>query len=61
MKFHQTCNEQSHDVPRPTAELGPQCPLCAGELVLLRDGYRCVRCCYSFCLGCDAAVTLGIE
>jgi hypothetical protein len=33
----------------------PRCPVCSGPLVLLRDHYRCARCCYSVCAGCDAA------
>jgi hypothetical protein len=31
----------------------PVCPLCAGRLVPLRDHYRCARCLYSACPGCE--------
>jgi hypothetical protein len=31
----------------------PTCPCCAGPLVMLRDAYRCVRCQYTLCVGCE--------
>jgi hypothetical protein len=41
--------------PEPAAaERLPPCPLCAGGLVLLHDHYRCSRCRFSLCVGCDA-------
>jgi hypothetical protein len=33
------------------------CPVCAGRLVYLRSQYRCSRCCYSFCVGCEDGPT----
>jgi len=30
------------------------CPVCSGPLVPLRGTYRCTRCCYSLCVGCEA-------
>jgi hypothetical protein len=37
------------------AERSPQCPVCSGRLVPLRDSYRCARCYYSVCLACEGA------
>jgi hypothetical protein len=31
------------------------CPCCDGVLVPLRGAYRCVRCCFSICPGCEVA------
>lgn len=31
----------------------PQCPLCNGSLILLHSTYRCSRCCYHHCVGCE--------
>jgi hypothetical protein len=33
----------------------PSCPCCAGALVMLREMYRCARCQYSICVGCETA------
>jgi hypothetical protein len=33
--------------------LRPTCPLCGGELVALRNLYRCSRCSYGICAGCE--------
>jgi hypothetical protein len=37
----------------PACERPPLCPVCAGRLVPLRDRYRCARCFYSLCNGCE--------
>jgi hypothetical protein len=37
------------------AERPPQCPVCSGRLVPLRNTYRCARCYYSLCLACEGA------
>jgi hypothetical protein len=31
----------------------PRCPVCSGALVPLRGQYRCARCCYTICAGCE--------
>jgi hypothetical protein len=31
----------------------PPCPLCRGSLVPLRNSYRCLRCSYHVCAGCE--------
>jgi hypothetical protein len=38
------------EAPRPAA----LCPLCQGGLVRLRDAYRCGRCSFVICVGCEA-------
>lgn len=30
-----------------------RCPVCSGSLVPLHNSYRCSRCCYHQCAGCD--------
>jgi hypothetical protein len=31
----------------------PPCPVCAGRLVPLRGFFRCSRCYFSICVGCE--------
>jgi hypothetical protein len=38
------------------ARPGPCCPVCAGPLVPLRESYRCCRCFFTLCAGCEAPV-----
>ncbi len=33
----------------------PCCPVCNGPLVPLRSAYRCSRCFFILCVGCEAA------
>ncbi len=30
-----------------------RCPLCSGSLVPLHNSYRCARCSYPLCAGCE--------
>jgi hypothetical protein len=42
----------------------PLCPVCSGPLVPLRGNYRCGRCFFSLCVGCEAVeavVPAGVE
>jgi hypothetical protein len=42
--------------PRPVespARRGVACPFCDGMLVPLRGEFRCLRCCFSICPGCE--------
>ena len=32
----------------------PLCPVCAGPLVPLGNTWRCARCCFTLCDGCEA-------
>lgn len=36
-----------------TACCPPRCPVCSGALVPLRDQYRCARCYFTVCAGCE--------
>ncbi len=31
----------------------PTCPACGGVFVPQRDGYRCTRCHFTLCVGCE--------
>jgi len=44
----------------PTHEAVPLCPACGGQLLLLRSLWRCPRCHYSICDGCEGG-TQDIE
>jgi hypothetical protein len=35
----------------------PRCPLCSGALVPLHNAYRCSRCAYHLCIGCEQIET----
>jgi hypothetical protein len=41
-------------VELPQGERDPACPVCSGVLVPLRGLYRCSRCSFSLCVGCEA-------
>ncbi|HTU23123.1 MAG TPA: hypothetical protein VMG10_34120 [Gemmataceae bacterium] len=30
-----------------------RCPVCSGSLIPLHNAYRCSRCCYHLCAGCE--------
>jgi hypothetical protein len=32
----------------------PRCPVCSGSLLPLRNVYRCTRCSFHLCAGCEA-------
>ena len=42
--------EQPDKAPPPCR---PLCPVCSGPLIPLRDFYRCARCSFSICVGCE--------
>lgn len=44
---------------RRPAQPGPQCPVCGGTLVPLRGFWRCTRCAYLLCVGCEAGHATG--
>ena len=39
-----------------TLDVLPSCPVCNGPLVLLREFYRCTRCCFRICESCEGEV-----
>ncbi len=48
-----TCSPQEERPECAGGERPPQCPVCSGLLIPLRNVYRCARCCYSICAGCE--------
>jgi hypothetical protein len=40
-----------NEVPPPVCR--PPCPVCSGALVPLHNLYRCSRCFYTLCAGCE--------
>ncbi len=40
-------------------EVRPVCPLCNGTLTPLRGQFRCARCCFILCDGCDGEAFAG--
>ncbi len=39
----------------------PRCPVCSGSLVPLHNSYRCARCSYYLCAGCEQIETCPPE
>jgi hypothetical protein len=44
---------------QPTYPL--RCPLCSESLVPLHNSYRCSRCSYQFCAGCEPVETEPLD
>ena len=49
----------SHAEPSPEPAAGPPCPLCNGQLVPLHGAYRCARCSFILCAGCETSPSCG--
>ncbi len=52
MRGGQEPRDESTRTATPT-QSQPRCPVCNGPLFPLRDSYRCARCSYSLCVGCE--------
>lgn len=48
-----TCHPKNARPADSSARHGVACPFCDGVLVPLRGEYRCLRCCFSICPGCE--------
>ncbi len=59
MAIDQTNCEQTHSCTTSTTTSTPPCPVCGGVLVPLRSTWRCLRCHYSLCAGCEPMMTIG--
>jgi hypothetical protein len=46
---------QDEPSPDATTARQPCCPACNGPLVELRGQYRCSRCYFTLCVGCEPA------
>jgi hypothetical protein len=44
--------DTSCPLPLPADQLRP-CPACASPLIPLRGQFRCSRCYFTFCVGCE--------
>jgi hypothetical protein len=53
--FADTCAARSHPGEPHEKRLQPACPVCTGPLVLLGNLWRCGRCCFTLCEGCEGA------
>lgn len=38
--------------PNEEPQVDSACPICGGQLIMLRESFRCVQCCHSFCESC---------
>ncbi len=47
----QACEEKGRGTAPERTQ--PLCPVCSGLLVPLRGTYRCARCYFSLCVGCE--------
>jgi hypothetical protein len=56
-----TCPSRDNRTTELTRQRGVACPFCDGVLVPLRGAYRCVRCCFSICPGCEDVSLLDHE
>ena len=56
-------NTPRQDEPKQTTApiRSPSCPCCAGVLLVLRGMFRCARCHYSLCAGCEPVGTEEAE
>jgi hypothetical protein len=55
-----TCPPRDDRHPNGPARRGVACPYCEGVLIPLRGAFRCVRCCFSICPGCEDADPRGL-
>jgi hypothetical protein len=47
--------QEEASAPEPAASRPECCPLCCGPLLPLQSHYRCARCHFSLCVGCENA------
>jgi hypothetical protein len=51
--------EQTISCTTSATTSAPPCPVCGGVLVPMRDAWRCSRCYFSLCAGCEPVLTIG--
>jgi hypothetical protein len=54
MRPHMTLTDRETGKDTSRNEGEPSCPVCEGPLIPLCGFYRCSRCFFSLCLGCEA-------
>lgn len=55
MQISTPSSQENTATERGEATSPPRCPLCSGFLIPLPRAYRCSRCCYHHCIGCEAS------
>jgi hypothetical protein len=50
-----TCDATPAGDSRPRGD-HPSCPVCGGGLIPLRGNWRCGRCSFALCAGCDPSL-----
>jgi hypothetical protein len=48
-----TCQPRDDRYADNSRRTGVTCPYCDGTLIPLSGAFRCMRCCFSICPGCD--------
>jgi hypothetical protein len=54
-----TCVAEVSGAERRTGGEGYPCPVCGGSLVPTRAAWRCRRCSFTLCAGCEPGLTCG--
>jgi hypothetical protein len=53
MNSEPTAQQAACEYEAPVTRMTPQCPMCGGVLVPLRGQWRCSRCYFMLCAGCE--------
>jgi hypothetical protein len=53
MRVDPSEREQTVSCTTSTSGSAPACPVCGGVLVPMRSAWRCSRCYFSLCAGCE--------
>lgn len=53
------CDATTRSEPGPRDE-PPSCPVCGGGLIPLRGNWRCGRCSFALCAGCDPSLFCSV-
>lgn len=61
MQIHSTTSHEIVPSENRATACPACCPLCNGSLVRLHNSYRCSRCRYYLCAGCEAIETESIN
>lgn len=53
MQISTPSSQEATAAERVESACPPRCPVCSGSLVPLHNAYRCSRCGYHLCAGCE--------
>jgi hypothetical protein len=59
MPIDQSEHERSLSCTNSNSDTAPLCPVCGGVLVPMRTAWRCSRCYFSLCAGCEPMFVSG--